>query len=190
MRNPYKSVYVPDHPNAFSNGCVFEHVLVAEKILGRYLKEGEVVHHLNLNKRDNSPENIIVFINIAAHTRFHDLKLNPEYLIKLPEGTYNCKKVPSAVHDHRGFEHEKETCPVCGGKMHHTSSMCNKCRRSKRKESIPSEQILRNRLICENGNFSKIGREYGVSDNAVRKWCKSYGLPFRSREWCKHGEIV
>ena len=25
--------------------------------------------------------------------------------------------------------------------------------------------------------FSQIGREYGVSDNAIRKWCVKYGLP-------------
>lgn len=28
-------------------------------------------------------------------------------------------------------------------------------------------------------SFLKIGEEYGVSDNAVRKWCKSYNLPYQ-----------
>lgn len=27
----------------------------------------------------------------------------------------------------------------------------------------------------------KVGKKYGVSDNAVRKWCKRYGLPYKSR---------
>lgn len=26
----------------------------------------------------------------------------------------------------------------------------------------------------------QVGKKYGVSDNAVRKWCKSYGLPYKS----------
>ena len=31
-------------------------------------------------------------------------------------------------------------------------------------------------------SFLQIGRIYNVSDNAVRKWCDSYGLPRRSSE--------
>ena len=27
--------------------------------------------------------------------------------------------------------------------------------------------------------FLIIGKKYNVSDNAVRKWCKTYNLPFR-----------
>ena len=30
--------------------------------------------------------------------------------------------------------------------------------------------------------FTKIGDMYGVTDNAVRKWCKYYGLPFRRKD--------
>ena len=29
----------------------------------------------------------------------------------------------------------------------------------------------------EKGNFTKIANQYGISDNAVRKWCRYYGLP-------------
>lgn len=31
-------------------------------------------------------------------------------------------------------------------------------------------------------SFLQIGKEYGVSDNAVRKWCKSYDLPYRKKD--------
>lgn len=49
------------------------HRLVAEQILGRKLLPGEVVHHINSDKRDNRPENIMVFKNQAEHARWHKL---------------------------------------------------------------------------------------------------------------------
>ena len=29
-------------------------------------------------------------------------------------------------------------------------------------------------------NFTVIGKKYGVSDNAIRKWCKIYNIPSKS----------
>ena len=37
---------------------VFEHILVADELLGRYLVEGESVHHINGVGDDNRPENL------------------------------------------------------------------------------------------------------------------------------------
>lgn len=49
----------PEHPRAKSNnGYVFEHILVMEDQLGRYLEPEENVHHLNGIKDDNRPENL------------------------------------------------------------------------------------------------------------------------------------
>src|SRR6516165_9051986 len=53
----YVMVRVPDHPRA-SLGYVFEHILVAEELLGRYLVDGESVHHINGVRGDNRPENL------------------------------------------------------------------------------------------------------------------------------------
>ena len=53
----YVMVRVPDHPRA-SLGYVFEHILVAEELIGRYLVEGESVHHINGVRDDNRPENL------------------------------------------------------------------------------------------------------------------------------------
>ena len=46
------------------------HILLMEQLLGRPLKENEVVHHINGDKYDNRPENLQV-MDRGEHTRLH-----------------------------------------------------------------------------------------------------------------------
>lgn len=56
----YVYIKCPSHPLASNGGYVPEHWLVVEKALGRHLKKGERVHHLNGRKADNRPINLVV----------------------------------------------------------------------------------------------------------------------------------
>lgn len=47
------------------------HRVVMEQILGRPLRPEEVVHHRDFNRYNNAPENLQLFENQAAHTKFH-----------------------------------------------------------------------------------------------------------------------
>lgn len=49
------------------------HRMVAERMLGRKLKPGEVVHHIDGNKRNNAPENLMVFSSQSEHAKWHGL---------------------------------------------------------------------------------------------------------------------
>ena len=48
-----------------------EHVLVMEAIIGRYIVRGEVVHHINGNRQDNSPVNLFLCRSLAHHNEVH-----------------------------------------------------------------------------------------------------------------------
>ena len=50
-----------------------EHRSAAEQILGRPLLPGEVVHHIDGDKKNNAPENLMVFPSQAEHARWHML---------------------------------------------------------------------------------------------------------------------
>jgi hypothetical protein len=70
--NVFQKTYIGDDGYLyFSDSNKPLHRWVAEKKLGRRLWEGEVVHHKNRDKLDNSPENLHVFQNQEAHDRVH-----------------------------------------------------------------------------------------------------------------------
>lgn len=70
-RGEYIYVKRPDHPHASKQGYVAEHRLVMEMVLGRFLEARETVHHINHDKADNRPENLMVVGNHGEHIRDH-----------------------------------------------------------------------------------------------------------------------
>ncbi len=65
----YVLVWAPDHPRA-SRARVAEHILVAEQMLGRSLAKGEEVHHIDFDKQNNDPSNLLV-VTASEHQKYH-----------------------------------------------------------------------------------------------------------------------
>lgn len=66
----YWMAYQPDHPSANKRGRVQEHRLIAECWIGRYLRDDEVVHHIDEDRGNNNPSNLIVMPR-GWHVRYH-----------------------------------------------------------------------------------------------------------------------
>jgi len=52
-------------------GSKREHQVIIEKIIGRKLQKGEIIHHKNLNKSDNRISNLQL-MNRSEHMKLHN----------------------------------------------------------------------------------------------------------------------
>lgn len=74
---------------------------------------------------------------------------------------------------------EKRNRCDCGRMIGRTSTRCVRCaavesNAVRRKAIRPSREQLAEEISSM--SWCAIGRKYGVSDNAVRKWARGYGL--------------
>ena len=160
--NGYRVVYEPTHHSTMSGnweGYVYEHRLVAEEQLKRPLEQNEHVHHLDGNKQNNRWENLLV-LDKEMHYRLHGWmdRGAPGYDTKTPLSTVLY-------------------CEVCertvqGTATKYCSAKC--CALDHRKVDRPNKQQLEH--LIKTKPWTTIGKEFGVSDNAVRKWARNYGL--------------
>ena len=79
-------------------------------------------------------------------------------------------------------------CIDCGCAVSYRSTRCPSCSAThiaeeKRKNSnkvYPTKEELSKLILSK--SFVEIGKLYGVKDNAVRKWCKKFNLPYRKSD--------
>lgn len=81
-------------------------------------------------------------------------------------------------------ETQKYYCKDCGKEISRGAERCLLC--LKKVKTIPLEEMLVTREELKNlirtKSFSEIGKQYGVSDNAIRKWCDKFNLPRTKKE--------
>ena len=176
-RRGYPAIYYPQHHKAGKNGLVEIHYIIAEEILGRPLNPEEIVHHKDEDRTNYDANNLMVFDTRGSHTSYHQgISNNLDMKLVREGGVWHCECLIPVHHKGKYKDTNLYICPICLGPMKtKTARMCLKCADQKKAHNVPSKEQLQQDLITEK-SFCAIGRKYGVSDNAVRKWCKKYNL--------------
>ena len=157
-KNGYYIIYKPEHPRSFKTkslrGYMYEHIFIAEIDYGRSLRDDEDVHHLDLNKFNNSPENLVI-LPARSHGRLHHWM------------TFN-KIIP--------IQKIVKRCEVCDFplKVSEQEQFCSiDCLKNGRVSVIDSIGITQiKKDIKELKSIVKVGAKYNLSDNSIRKWLK------------------
>lgn len=161
-------MYRPDHPRAMRgtgyDGYVYEHILVATNMMGRDLLPDEVVHHLDFDRSNNRAENLLV-LDKSQHSKLHKwLDLGaPGWATPVTDDLDD----PRSVY-----------CLTCGEILSARQRLycTKKCAASNRKRKVDRPSCAQLAADIKEMSWCAVGRKYGVSDNAVRKWARSYKL--------------
>ena len=88
----------------------------------------------------------------------------------------------------KSFEKTKYFCEDCGIEIKSkTAKKCPICAaKANRKTDRPDRETLKH--LIRTVPFTTIGSQYGVSDNAIKKWCDSYNLPRKKSDIKKYSD--
>ncbi len=77
--------------------------------------------------------------------------------------------------------HKTYYCKHCGAKVSKGQDQCVKCSNiQRRKADRPDRETLKELIRID--PFTQIAEAFGVTDNAVRKWCDVYNLPRKKKD--------
>jgi len=134
------------------DGYVYEHIQVYFEFHGIIPKEDDIIHHLDGNKMNNRHENLIL-LSKGDHSKLH-----------------------AWLDSNRTINEEVECCKICGRTLQDKQrGFCSiECYSIDSRKNIPSKEHLEE-LIKTNCREA-IGRMFGVSGNAVKKWMIGYEI--------------
>lgn len=160
-------------PNCHSQTSTFRNRNTENNILS--LKDDFIIENFNKSNSFNEFCNFIGLKNrgrrmITLMNRLNILGLNVEDKIQK-------NNLISSKNYTKNFLKKKEFfCKNCEKKIRNNKNdLCRKCYNFRqRKIERPSlEQLLKD---IEQTNYLTVGKKYNVSDNAIRKWIKQYGV--------------
>ena len=153
------------------------------------------LHHINGDRTDNRLENLqILCPNCHAQTDHYrgknmarikkitpefksDVELEEDYEKRKSEITKEKEEKIKQIKEKYVISKPKRYCKKCGVELgrkqgKYCSQECAHNDISKRPSVVELMEVIKE----HNNNMSAVGRHYGVSDNAVRKWIKLYKI--------------
>lgn len=95
------------------------------------------------------------------------------------------ESAPSRIKEKKKYNN----CKTCGIETYNKKYCSDKCSKlAKRRVDRPSkEQLIE---ILKNNNWTKTAKMFGVSDVAIRKWARQYGINTNRKELRNLGRVV
>lgn len=120
-------------------------------------------------------------INYAA--RYYYDKAH--YLIDKYQIVQKPKKPKPIGQKKKRVKSEPKFCLDCGKPISSSACRCIECEHKKQRRTEWPQRDSLKQLIREK-SFLAIGKQFNVTDNTVRKWCKTYNLPYKKSEIKKY----
>lgn len=172
----------PDNKNyQLSSGCCHElerDLEEAKKCILVCANCHREIHHSNLYDNYNLWD--YQFYDYALAKKALAIKKNGIYRNKRYNVSDMCQD-PNA--NLENANNNTRYCSDCGAPITKSSKtgVCAKCyHKRSRKIERPSREELKK--MIRSMQFTEIGRIYGCTDSAIRKWCKNYKLPYHREE--------
>ena len=150
--NGYQYFCDSEHPLSNSSRWIYYHRHVASIKYGRWLSECELVHHIDGNKTNNDPENLIVLGKSEHSVLENSLRGN------IKEDVF-CKKCGILLPK---YTEKKE------------ENLCSKCSCQSRRKFDPSVDELNN--LVWSMPMTEVAKIFSVSDRAIKKRCVLLGI--------------
>lgn len=99
--------------------------------------------------------------------------------------TSNFKALNSTTRERE--QTRKNKCVDCGKDITYGATRCKSCQAKLR---YSDKMVTRDELkdLIRSTPFTKIGDMFGVTDNAIRKWCISYNLPSKKKDIAQYSD--
>lgn len=155
------------------------HAGKAHKLLKRKLKCKDLTESLDESEANNRFISVLVFDSAESRDRWHKIPLALRQLVNNGDGSYSC-------------QFAQGTCLYCGKLMtspaqdSYCSQICSQL--ASRRAIRPSKEELKK--IIWTKPTTQVAKDFGVSDKAIEKWCKAYGIQKPPRGyWAKQQSI-
>lgn len=150
----------------------YVHQLVASAFISNPKNYSEI-NHIDYNKENNCVENLEWCTHIENIIDLRNVKYNGYKDSHNKFGTHKCKDCGKLI------TYKATRCINCAAKLIAKGKGSSLY---KNKRPLSEEEINRS-LTRTNGNFTESAKEFNMTDNSLRKWCRKYNLPTHSRDW-------